>query len=130
MLNLVQLIGNLGRDPEGFETKNGKGCRLSVATTSKSKGEEFTEWHRVVVFGQAAEFCLNYLAKGRKVYVEGRNQTSKYQKDGVDHYSTDVVSYRVTALDKGDAAAPAAAPSGGTTFDSPAVDPDVDDVPF
>jgi single-strand DNA-binding protein len=130
-LNLVQLIGNLGRDPEGFDTRNGKGCRLSVATTSKSKGEEFTEWHRVVVFGQAAEFCLNYLAKGRKVYVEGRNQTSKYQKDGVDHYSTDVVSYRVLALDKApDSQVASAAPAGGTTFDAGTADDSGEDVPF
>jgi single-strand DNA-binding protein len=110
MLNQVTIIGNLGRDPEPFDTKNGRGCRLSVATTYKPKdGEEQTEWHRVVLFGQPADFAIDYLSKGRQVFVQGRLRTSSYEKDGQKHYSTDVIGTRVNALGpKPDAAKPAA----------------------
>ena len=132
MLNEVRVIGNLGRDPEGFDTKNGKGCKLSVATSRKYKAKdaseytEETEWHRIVVFGQPAEFCLNYLSKGRLVCICGRLKTSKYLKDGVDHYSTDIVADPyggVIALGKGD---------GGGNSDAADVDThdDAEDVPF
>jgi single-strand DNA-binding protein len=122
MLNQVTIIGNLGRDPEPFDTKNGRGCRLSVATTYKPKdGEEQTEWHRVVLFGQPADFAIDYLSKGRQVFVQGRLRTSSYEKDGQKHYSTDVIGTRVNALGpRPDAAKPAAL----------AYPSDVEDVPF
>ena len=134
MLNEVSLIGNLGRDPEGFDTRNGKGCKLSVATSRKTKqNEEWveeTEWHRVVVFGKSAEFCLNYLAKGRKVFVRGRLKTTSYEKDGIKRYSTDIIAdnYRgITALDKGpdQGGGNASAENVAQTFPD-----DADDVPF
>ncbi len=125
MVNEVRLIGRLGKDPEGFDTKDGRGARMSIATSSYSGGEERTEWHRVVVFGKAAGFVLDYLGKGRLVYVEGRLQTSSYEKDGVKRYSTDVISYRVTSLEK--------PPEGATKNDSGATftdDAAAEDVPF
>ena len=137
MLNEVTIIGNLGRDPEGFDTRNGKGCKLSVATSRKIKGddgswsEEETEWHRVVVFGKSAEFCLNYLEKGRKVFVRGRLKTSSYDKDGVKRYSTDIIAdnFRgILALDKGGSgggSSGAGEGSGQSTFSD-----DAEDVPF
>ncbi len=130
MHSSTELIGRLGQDPEGFDTKNGKGCRFSVATTSYGKGsgggkgEEYTEWHRVVVFGKTAEFVLNYLSKGSLVFVSGRNQTSTYEKEGQKHYSTDVVAFRVLSLQKKQAEENSA-PTTGASFTD-----DSDDVPF
>jgi len=73
--------------------------RLSVATSERRKqGDqwvEHTEWHRVVCFGRTAENCARFLAKGREVLVEGRIQTSTFEKDGEKRYSTEIVAERV-----------------------------------
>ena len=103
-VNKVILVGNLGRDPEVRETKSGSNvANLRVATTHRAKvGDEWqeqTEWHTVTVFGRQAELCGKYLEKGRSVYVEGRNQTRKWQdKNGNDRYSTEVVANDVKFL--------------------------------
>jgi single-strand DNA-binding protein len=96
-VNKVILIGNLGRDPELRYTQGSTAvCQLSVATTRSYTGKsgdrvEETEWHRVVVWGKQAEFCNQYLTKGRQVYVEGRLRTRSYEdKDGVKKYSTEI----------------------------------------
>ena len=79
-------------------------CNLSVATNEvwKDKGgqkQERTEWHRVNVWGEQAEHCSKYLAKGRMVYVEGRLQTRSWDdKEGKKRYSTEVVADRVVFL--------------------------------
>jgi single-strand DNA-binding protein len=105
-INKVILIGNLGRDPELRYTQGGTAvATLNLATTrsytkqgSNERVEE-TEWHRVTVWGKTAEFCNQYLSKGRQVYVEGRLQTRKYEdKDGVTRYSTEVVAETVQFL--------------------------------
>ena len=107
-VNRVILIGNLGADPELRYTPNSKAvCNLRVATTEtwKDKGgdkQEKTEWHRVTVWGEQAENCQKYLAKGRQVYVEGRLQTRTYDKDGQKHYATDIVADRVVFLGGGE----------------------------
>jgi single-strand DNA-binding protein len=97
-VNLVVLIGNLGQDPDINGTGDRKVVRLSVATSEswrdKTTGErkEQTDWHRVVIFDkQSVEYAEKYLKKGMKVYVEGKQKTRKYEKDGATHYSTDVV---------------------------------------
>ena len=70
-LNKVFLIGRLGRDPEMRYTASGQAvATLSVATDESYKAQdgqkvEKTEWHRVIVWGKQAEFCANYLSKGR-----------------------------------------------------------------
>ena len=83
-LNKVQIIGNLGRDPEVRYTPNGNAvCNVSVATTRQWKNkdsgdrQEETEWHRVVFYDRLAEIAGEYLKKGRSVYVEGRLKTRK-----------------------------------------------------
>ena len=100
MLNKVQLIGNLGADPEVREFSNGgKVCNLRLATTEKWKdkntGEkkEKTEWHSVAIFQDGlVRVCEQYLKKGSKVYIEGKMQTRKWQdQSGNDRYSTEVV---------------------------------------
>jgi single-strand DNA-binding protein len=97
-LNKVQLIGHLGADPELRHTGGGTAvCDLSIATTErwtdKQSGEkhEKTEWHKVVFFGRQAEVIAEYLRKGRPLYVEGRLQTDKYEKDGITRYSTKII---------------------------------------
>ena len=98
-VNKVILIGNLGRVPETRFLPSGSAvANISVATTDtwkdKTSGEkkEATEWHRVVFFGRLAEIVGEYLKKGSQVYVEGRLQTRKYEKDGQDHYSTEIIA--------------------------------------
>jgi single-strand DNA-binding protein len=100
MLNKVQLIGNLGADPDIRQTQDGRSiASLSVATSEswrdKNTGDrqERTEWHRVVIFSEGlAKVAEQYLKKGAKVYIEGKLQTRKWQdKDGNDRYSTEVV---------------------------------------
>lgn len=108
-VNKVILVGRLGRDPEvKFFDDGNCVCNLSIATSEKWKDrdgqmQERTEWHRVVVKGKAAKHCGDYLAKGREVYLEGKNQTRKYTKDGADRYTTEVIVYQVQFLgSKGD----------------------------
>ncbi len=105
MLNKVMLIGNLGRDPEMRYTQNGTPvATLSVATSRKFKSQdgqlqEQTEWHKVVAWQRLAELCNEYLAKGSKVYVEGRLQTRKWQdNNGNDRYTTEIVAQDVQFL--------------------------------
>ena len=119
-VNKVILVGNLGKDPEVRRMGSGEPVvNLSVATSEtwrdKASGEkrERTEWHRVVIFNEAlAKVAENYLRKGSKVYLEGSLQTRKYEQNGVEKYSTEVVLQRyrgeLTLLDSrngGDAGA-------------------------
>ncbi|SHG87265.1 single-stranded DNA-binding protein [Bradyrhizobium erythrophlei] len=99
-LNMVQLIGNLGKDPEIRRTQGGKPiANLSIATSEswrdKQTGErkEKTEWHRVVIFNEGlAGIAEKYLKKGSKVYVQGALQTRKWtDQSGVEKYSTEVI---------------------------------------
>ena len=96
-VNRVTIIGNLGRDPEMRTFPNGDAvANVTIATTDKWKdkatGEarEATEWHSVVFTGRLAEIVGEYLRKGAQVYIEGSLRTRKWQKDGVDRYSTEI----------------------------------------
>ena len=107
-VNKVILVGNLGRDPETRTTQAGDTvATLSVATShrSKDRGGEWTdatEWHRVSVFGRAAESAARYLTKGRQVYVEGRAQSRKWtDREGRERYTTEVVAHTVRFLGGG-----------------------------
>ncbi|MBX3477825.1 MAG: single-stranded DNA-binding protein [Brevundimonas sp.] len=101
-VNKVILVGNLGRDPEIRTLNNGdRVANLSLATSEtwrdKSTGErkEKTEWHRVVIFNEnIVKVCENYLKKGSTIYVEGALQTRKYEQNGVEKYTTEVVIQR------------------------------------
>ena len=97
-INKVILVGNLGNDPEVKYTQGGMAiCTLSVATTTVRKDKdgqqvEKTEWHRVKLFGKLGEIAGEYLKKGRQVYIEGRLEYGSYEKDGVKHYTTDILA--------------------------------------
>ena len=104
-VNKAIILGRLGRDPEIRYSQQGLAIvNFSVATSEvwydKASGEkkESTQWHRIVVFGKPAENCEKYLSKGSQVYIEGRIQTSDYEKDGQKHYSTDIVANTVQFL--------------------------------
>ncbi len=97
-LNKVMLIGNLGRDPEIRYSQQGLAVvNFSIATseqwTDKNSGDrqEKTEWHNIVSFGKQAEILEKYLSKGSPIYIEGRLQTSSYDKEGQTHYMTKIV---------------------------------------
>jgi len=104
-VNKVILIGNLGADPElKYTPSNRAVCNLRLATNEYFKDKSGqrqarTEWHRVTVWGEQAETCNNYLAKGRTVYIEGRLQTRSWDdKEGNKRFMTDIVADRVQFL--------------------------------
>jgi single-strand DNA-binding protein len=105
-VNKVILLGHLGRDPEVRYLPNSDAvCNFSIATTETWKDksgekQEKTEWHRIVLFRRIAEIAGEYLKKGSAVYVEGRLQTREWEKDGVKHYSTEIVGDRMQLLGK------------------------------
>jgi single-strand DNA-binding protein len=101
-LNKVIILGNLGQDPELRHTQSQAAvCTLNVATTEYRTGQdgvrqEFTDWHRVVVWNRQAENCAKYLAKGRSVMVEGRLQTRSWEdKQGQKRYTTEIIAQSV-----------------------------------
>ncbi len=106
-INKVILIGNLGADPEvRFMPSGDAATTLSIATSEawkdKQTGEtkERTEWHKVALFKRLAEIAGEYLKKGSKVYIEGSLRTRKWQdKNGADHYTTEVVGAELQMLD-------------------------------
>ena len=107
-VNKVILLGNLGNDPDVKYTQGGMAiATLSVATTFSRKDrdgnfQEKTEWHRVKLFGKTAEVAGEYLKKGRQVYIEGRLEYGSYEKDGVKHYTTDIIGDDMQMLGGGE----------------------------
>ena len=103
-LNRATIIGNLGSDPEVRSTQAGKAVGNFTVATTEGWGEgedrkEYTEWHRVVVWGKLALTCGQYLKKGRQVYVDGRLQTRSYEDDqGVKRYTTEIIAREVKFL--------------------------------
>ena len=105
-INKVILIGNLGQDPETRYMPNGNAVtNISIATSEQWKDkqtgqpQERTEWHRVVFFNRLAEIAGEYLRKGSKVYVEGSLRTRKWEKDGEDRYTTEIIGNQMQMLD-------------------------------
>lgn len=101
-VNKVILIGRLGRDPESRRLGNGDlvvNLRLATSESWKDKAtgerKEKTEWHQVVIFNDGlAKVAEQYLQKGSLVHIEGQLQTRKWEKDGVERYSTEIVLQR------------------------------------
>ncbi|SIT05471.1 single-strand binding protein [Zobellia uliginosa] len=105
--NKVQLIGNLGQDPEIVNMDNGnKLAKFSIATTETYKnaqGERVddTQWHNVVAWGKTAEIVENYLIKGKQVAVEGKLTHRSYEtKEGEKRYITEVRCNELLMLGK------------------------------
>lgn len=98
MKNKVQLIGNLGNDPELKNLAGGQAMlRLRLATNEKYKGadgewKETTQWHPVVAWGKQAEVLATLVRKGSGLVIEGRLVQRSYEsKEGEKRYSTEVV---------------------------------------
>ena len=97
-VNKVILVGRLGKDPEVRNFQNGgRVVNLRLATSERFKDregnqQERTEWHSVAIFNEKlGEIAEKYLRKGSEVYLEGQLETRKYEKDGQERYSTEVV---------------------------------------
>lgn len=107
-LNRVMLLGNLGADPDLRSAGPDRSVlRLRLATTESyfdkrtNERKEQTEWHNVVIFGKRAEALQKILSKGSTIFVEGRLQTSSYEKEGQKHYKTDVVANNIILAGRG-----------------------------
>ena len=104
-LNKAEIIGRLGQDPDIRYTQSGTAvANMSVATNHSVKQDdkwvEATEWHRVIVWGQMAEACGEYLSKGSQVYSGGRLQTRSWEdKEGIKRWATEIVAQDVIFLD-------------------------------
>jgi single-strand DNA-binding protein len=103
--NKVQLIGNLGNNPEVRTTEGGKKmARFSIATNEtyrSAKGDKVTEtqWHNLVAWGKVAEIAEQYLSKGSEVAIEGKLINRNYMdKDGIKRYITEVQVNEVLML--------------------------------
>ena len=125
-LNKCMIIGNLGRDPEMRYTPSGQAVtQFTVAVNrnykdSQGERQEETEWFRVVVWGQQAEFAAEYLRKGNKVYVEGRIQTRQWEdQDGQKRYTTELVANTIQNLERRDRATTPARPGGSRAASGP-----------
>jgi single-strand DNA-binding protein len=152
-LSKIQIIGNLGRDPELRYTPNGRPVTtFSVAVNQSTKNQqtgewvEATDWFRISVWGDRAERAAENLRKGSRVFVDGRFRTREYEtNDGRKGLSLDVSADTVIGLDKREqtegtfagapaggasAASGAAGPTGGPDRPGGFDDSEIDELPF
>ncbi len=103
-VNKVILIGRLGKDPETRYMPNGEAVTNAALATSENwkdksgEKQEKTEWHNLVFYRRLAEIAAEYLKKGSQVYIEGKLQTRKWEKDGVTRYTTEIIVNEMTML--------------------------------
>lgn len=119
-LNRAMIIGNVTRDPELRTTTTGQNvCSFGIATNqtwtdAQGAKQQRAEYHNIVAWGKLAEICGQYLAKGRKVYVEGRLQTREWEsQDGQKRQRTEIVADNMILLDRKEGAATGPRPAGG-----------------
>ncbi len=131
-LNRVQLIGNLGKNPEVRYTANGSAvANFSLATNESWVGKdgqknEKTEWHNIVAWGKLGEICGEYLTKGRQVYIEGKLTTRSWEdRDGNKRYTTEIKAENMIMLG-GQGGENRALPTG-PAGEAPPIE---DDIPF
>ena len=105
--NKVQLIGNVGNDPEIKTFDGGKKlAKLAIATNESyknDKGEkvEETQWHNLVAWGKTADIIEKYVVKGKEIAIEGKLTHRSYEdKNGEKRYVTEVVIDEVLLLGK------------------------------
>ena len=105
--NKVQLIGNLGKDPEIINLESGKTlAKFALATNESYKnaqGEKITDtqWHNVIAWGKTAQIIEKYVTKGKEVAIEGKLTTRSWEdKDGMKRYITEVVCSELMMLGK------------------------------
>ena len=103
--NKVQLIGNLGKDPEIINLESGKKlAKFTLATNESYKnaqGEKITDtqWHQIVAWGKTADVIEKYVVKGKEVAIDGKLTTRSWEdKDGIKRYTTEVVCNELLML--------------------------------
>ncbi len=137
-LNKVQLIGNLGKDPELSYTSSGVAvAKFSIATGERWKDQEGnmqerTEWHNIVAWRKLAEICGQYLKKGSKVYLEGKLQTRSWddKNTGVKRYTTEIVADDLIMLDGKGTGGGGGMSNEMAPASEESVMPEKDDLPF
>lgn len=154
-LSKIQIIGNLGRDPELRYTPTGRPVAsftvaVNQSTKNQQSGEwiESTDWFRVSIWGERGERAAENLRKGSRVFVDGRFRAREYEaNDGQKRMSLDITAETVLGLDKREAAegtfagapagagaaAAAGAPGGAPTGGRPSGgydDTEIDELPF
>ena len=108
--NRVQLIGNVGHDPEVTNLESGKKMvRFSLATNEhykNVKGDKKTDtnWHSIVAWGKIAEIVENYVEKGKEIGVSGKLKSRTYDdEEGVKRTITEIIADEILLLGlKGD----------------------------
>jgi len=103
--NKVQLIGNLGNNPEVITLDSGKKlAKFSIATNdsyTNAKGEKITDtqWHNIIAWNKTAEMVEKYLVKGKEIAVEGKLTSRSYEdKEGAKKYITEIVCNEILFL--------------------------------
>lgn len=155
-LNRAQILGNLTRDPELKNLAGGQSvCKFAVATNRRWRDKdgntkEDTQYHEVVIWGKQGELASQMLAKGKKVYVEGRLQDNSWEgTDGVKRSRTEIIAENFIPLSPKDGSsgfdiaaavsgegdeAPKknskSSPASGTKKEAPADEINLDDIPF
>ena len=136
-VNKVILVGNVGKAPEVRYSPSGTPvANFSLATNERFKDrndewQERTEWHSIVAWQRLAEIVGEYVAKGSKVYVEGKLQTTSWddRQNGERKYRTQVVARDLVLLDSRGNAATGRAP-GETEAAPTAPSEALEDIPF
>lgn len=135
-MNKVILIGRLCADPETRYSANGD-CvakyRLAVNRKIKKEGQPEADFLNCIAFGKTGEFASRFLKKGSKIAIEGRVQTGSYEKDGVKHYTTDIIveqhEFCDSNVSSNTAQAMAPSPAADMATDFPVLD-DNSELPF
>lgn len=131
-MNLVVLIGNVGKDAElRYGASGTPQARFSLATSYGSGDKQKTDWHNVTWFGDQAEKWASNVTKGKQVAVEGRISYRQWDDDqGVKHYMTEIIAARVSLLGKREDGGGEWEQAGRTRKGPDLPVTDVDDLPF
>lgn len=105
-MNVVHILGRLGKDPETRRFENGSSVTsITIATDESYRDKQGnkvdkTEWHNIQFFGKQGEVIAQYLEKGNRIQVTGKLQTRSYQdKDGATRYVTEIIGSRFEFID-------------------------------
>jgi single-strand DNA-binding protein len=142
-LNRAMIIGNVTRDPELRTTTTGRSvCSFGVATNrtwndDAGQKQQQVEFHSVVAWGKLAEICSQFLAKGRRVYIEGRLQTRDWQaQDGAKRQRTEIIAENMIMLDRtgapgaGGSSSASSGDTGAPSTPAPTEEIQIEDIPF
>lgn len=131
-LNVVHLIGRTGKDVEHTFTPSGaEVAKVSIACSEKFKNKagetvEQTTWLNLVFWGKLAGIVSQYVQKGQEIYVQGKIQVRKYDKEGITHYVTEIVCDKMQMLGgKGESK-----PTASNSDAPPSEFDDGDEIPF